>query len=90
MSDQPSYYERVTKPKRQRERQAKLAKLGVSRLPMGPGRKYGPDRLELHLKLSGPLAHFFSERSSDIGHQAFFEQIVQREFDGLQRIRENS
>lgn len=85
MSEQQSYYERVTKPKRQREREEKMARLGVKRLVGGSGRKYGDDFLEAHLKFSGDLARFIHERSVDCGKQAFFDMLVQQEFDEVMR-----
>lgn len=71
-----TYYERVTKPKRNAARQEKLAKLGVPRLPRGPGRKYGPERLDIHLKFSDEAAQFIREQSREIGYQAFFDGLV--------------
>lgn len=86
MSEPSSYYERVTKPKRQKERQEKLARLGVTRLVGGSGRKYGNDRIDVHLTFSGDLARFIIERSADCGKQAFFDLLVQQELDEVQKV----
>lgn len=76
-----SYYQRVIKPRREAERQARLAQQGVKRLPRGPERKYDSDLLDIHLKFSKKLADFIREDASDIGWQAWFDLLVEEKME---------
>lgn len=81
-----SYYERVVKPKREAERQARLTAKGVARLPRGPERKYGPDLLNIHLKFSNKRSQFIRQsQAQDIGWQAWFDMLVDQEMERLSR-----